>query len=293
MLYCYSSAAVVGGRHTMVTPALREAILARDRWCLLFHSRPVRASDVAPAGEPSGGEAQAYISVCADCLRKVTGPGVPYRIVRFSPHELEVIDPESRRVPHDELFFYRVIRARQAATALSRAIEAVGRLRSAEWDLCRHLTELAADDLWSLIDTGDDATPSSLYDLVSLHLGLTASDVRRMLRVWRWAEGSGLEPGNPSAPIRSLAVELADAVRRLDGEGELAPYAGAMPIRALFDELDRLQQGRKRLRSFVLTSGPVRLVRARGPEEVDRQPGEKLIRGSLLTGGDDVEAGDD
>jgi hypothetical protein len=225
------------------------------------------------------------ISTCSECHRLLHGPGTPWQVVRWNPDagELEVVDVEGRRVDHDELWFYQAPKARAAEVFLESASASARIMRHMGWNLAAALWGLD-DDLWRLIP---DSDASSLFDLASDHLVLTSSEVRQLIRVYRWAKDGELLDS-----VRSLSPEVADVIRRMDADGSLAKVAGGLPIRELWDEIDKRRQGRKRLRGFVVAEGPVRVVKAMSADAVERRDGEKLIRGSLLTGGEDVE-GDD
>lgn len=276
-----------------ISEQTRRTVLERDRGqCQLFHRREERATEIAHVirHQGMGGDAatsevnqpESLLAVCSECHRKLHGPGTPWQVVRWDPGagELEVVDMEGRRVDHDELWFYRAPMALDALRGLAACVSAVGNLRQAQWDIAAWLSSLATDDSWRLIP---DSDASSLFDLASDHLGLTSSEVRQLIRVYRWAKDGELLDS-----VLSLSPEIADVIRRMDADGSLAQVAGTLPIRALWDEIDRRKQGHKRLRSFVVAEGPVRVVKAMSADAVERRDGEKLIRGSLLTGGDDV-----
>jgi len=276
----------------MISERVREEVLSRDgHTCQLFHRKPVPATEIAHVRHQGmGGDLpdsevnnpDNLISVCSECHRKLHGPGTPWQIVRWNPGavELEVVDGEGRRVDHDELWFYWVPRVQDAQNHLTRAMFASGEMKEQAWKLAAELDALATDDAWRLIP---DSNAYSLFDLASDYLGLTSSDVRQLLRVYRWAKNIDCLDC-----LRSISPDIADVIRRMDADGSLLQAASMLPIRELWDEIDRRKQGRKRLRSFVVTEGPVRVVKALSADDVERKSGEKLIRGSLLTGGDDV-----
>ena len=278
-----------------LSDSVRQAVLDRDqRLCQLFHKRPTPATEVAhmyhqgAGGDSSDSDVNQpdnLISVCSECHRKLHGPGIPWQIVHWDParNELEVIDPEGRPVDHEQLWFYRAPQARAAMECLARAADAVRTMRRANWELAECVTYLS-NDLWQLIP---DSDASSLFDLASDHLGLTASEVRQLIRVYKWAREFGM-----LEHLAEVSPEVADVIRRMDSEGSLARLAGTLPTRQLWDEIDKRRQWHKRLRTFVITSGPVRIVKARSADDVEWQHGEKIIRGSLLTGGEDVEVED-
>lgn len=282
----------------MITDRVREEVMARDgRTCQLFHRRPIPATEVAhvrhqgmggDSPESEANKPDNLISVCSECHRRLHGPGTPWQVVRFNPgaRELEVVDVEGRRVDHDELWFYWAPKARDAQENLRSAASCVNEIRAKQWELAAELAKLSENDEWRLIP---DSSAASLFDLASDHLGLTSSDVRQLIRVYRWAKDNDLLDS-----VRSLSPDVADVIRRMDADGSLARVAGTLPIRELWDEIDRRKQGRKRRRGFVVAEGAVRVVKAMSADEVERRDGEKLIRGSLLTGGDDVsEQGDE
>jgi len=276
----------------MISERVREEVLSRDgHTCQLFHRKPVPATEIAHVrhqgmgGDLPDSEANNpdnLISVCSACHRKLHGPGTPWQIVRWNPGagELEVVDGEGRRVDHDELWFYSGPKAQAVQECLAQAISEVVNMRKQAWNLAAALDSLATDDTWRLIP---DQDAYSLFDLASYYLGLTSSEVRQLLRVYRWAKDGGILD-----TISWVSPDVADVIRRMDDDGSLLQIASTLPIRELWDEIDRRKQGRKRLRSFVVTEGPVRVVKALSADDVERKDGEKLIRGSLLTGGDDV-----
>ena len=280
----------------MISERVREEVLSRDgHTCQLFHRKPVPATEIAHVrhqgmgGDLPDSEANNpdnLISVCSACHRKLHGPGTPWQIVRWNPGavELEVVDGEGRRVDHDELWFYWVPRVQSAQNHLTRAMFASGEMKEQAWKLAAELDALATDDAWRLIP---DSNAYSLFDLASDYLGLTSSDVRQLLRVYRWAKNIDCLDC-----LRSISPDIADVIRRMDADGSLLQAASMLPIRELWDEIDKRRQWHKRLRTFVITSGPVRIVKARSADDVEWQHGEKIIRGSLLTGGEDVEAED-
>ncbi len=236
-------------------------------------------------GDDSKNVPENLLTLCPEHHRRIEG-GI-WSIYRFIPDEggLIVMDAEGRQLQRDSLWFYRRHNV-ERVEALANTLNFANRSRhQLAWSVAKALHEIQEAKGWQ--HTGH----SSLKELAKDFAGMSARESKKLARVYKWALGEGLinenEEGEMAGDIQNVDPELADVVRRMD-DSELAQMASTLSPSDFWDEVDLRHQSNKKQfsRSFVVATGPVRLYRGKEPPLVN--VGEKVIRGSLLTGGDDV-----
>lgn len=169
--------------------------------CLLFHNRPVMATR-----EMKTNWSQA-IPVCDQCYELFYGKGIPFEIVRYSEEELEIVDREGRRVPHEKLWFYQkstILPVKEARNRMARHIRESNRNL---WELAKYVLETRANEAWSVL--GYD----SLYAFTKT-LGLDTARTKRLCRVAKclqeWATSDEIPP-----VLHKISPDTADQYRNM------------------------------------------------------------------------------
>ncbi len=236
-------------------------------------------------GDDSKNVPENLLTLCPEHHRRIED-GI-WSIYRFIPDEgqLIVFDAEGRQVQRSSLWWYRKEGVEKVG-ALANTLNFANRARhQAAWQVAKTLHELKETRGW------EHTEHSTLWELAKDFAGMTARDAKKLLRVYRWVLSEGLlnenEEGEMSGDIQNVDPELVEVVRRMD-DTELAHMASTLSPSDFWSEVDIRHQANKKQfsRSFVVATGPVRLYRGKEPPLVNA--GEKVIRGSLLTGGDDV-----
>lgn len=268
-----------------ISEAVRRAVDERDNGeCQLFHRRPIPATEVAyirhqgMGGDVPGAEVNQpdnLLSTCAECHRKLHGPGMPHQIVQFVPDEgvLEGVDGEGRRVLHEQLWWYAKEDMKSVMWAMQRIQHRAQQIRDAQWEIGSLIASLYAKaDL--LAELGTD-----VYG-VGMEAGLPSADVKRLARVHRWAEDMQLD-------CRALDPAIVDRLRKVpeDEIEEVFAEAQALSRQDLLRLLND-RYGSERMRTFRIFQAPeYREVRARTEDEVEYAPGEVVVRGGSVISG--------
>ncbi len=164
-----------------------------EKECLLLHSKPVKATmDVSwdgALGEP--------IPLCEDCYKAAFGKGIGYKIVHYDPSNevsgLQVINPESRRVIEDHLWFYTRNRLSPLFKSMERAGEIAEKIASLEWEIAEIIEGIKSLHSRDLQELGYE----NIYAFTK-SIGIDSATAKRLIRAVRNAKGNGQETNGQS-----------------------------------------------------------------------------------------------
>jgi len=278
----------------MISKKVREYVWQRDEGeCQLFHGRPMTEGlEIAHkdhqgmGGAPPDAEENEpdnLMLVCHQCHMKLHGPGIPYRIVRWDPSDLtgglEIVDPEGRRVPHEQLWFYKKQAAREAKEKLATLSTATRSVRFTMWLIADIFRWFKEHNVAFMVGWND------VYELGAA-LGYTSAQVKRFIRASRWAQEQDLRDA-----VEVVDIDVVNALRRVP-EGDLEEVLGwfaELPPAEAWEQFNQ-RYSKERMRTFrVLPRVPVRTVKARAIEEVEYGPDEMVIHGGSIVIGQDQE----
>jgi len=274
------------------TEELKRRVKERDNWRCQICGRgqhdgtPLEIHHVVNrgmGGDPSLNVPENLITLCGECHRKFSGPGIPWEIVRWDPNDseggLEIVNSEGRRIPHEKLYFYRRNLVEEAEARRRLVAEWAHATRWNTWEVADALAWLKENQAWEALGY------SSLYEMLAEER-IKSAQAKKLIRVRRLAAERGVLD-----EIRELDPDVADRILRKVPDEELEDWL--VKAKALgpadFEKEWREKFGSKRPRTFLALdkADGARLVEAEDEEQV---PGEVVVRvGAVVRGREKVE----
>mgnify|MGYP000262273294 CR=1 FL=1 len=270
--------------------SLRQQILKRDGHRCQICGRgkpdgtPIEVHHYDPkgmGGDPSKDVPENLITLCGEHHRLIHD-GL-WRILHWNPNDPEdglvVIDAQSRKVPKEELWFYRQCLEEDIGDTVGMLRQYIEAVQEAEWEMAHHLFDLKAQKAHRILGY------SSFAELVASEIGIRpgwAIKAARTVEVLRQYDDLNYY----SAPI-ARAAKIASMIKRgklgkEEAQEWLIKAATLGPVDWRKEWRERF--GDKKLQKFLVLKDPraAELVEAMDEEEIQ---GDVVVRVAALIRG--------
>ena len=293
-----------------VSNAVRAEVEARAHgFCELFCELPTPGNQIVhpsgkghPGHQGMGGaasdadcnQARYVLWGCQVCQDK-THHGYTIARIDLDVGELEIMDSEMRKVPHELIFFHQRhwwLEALAKYPELTTKLERWNRLGYEVAELLGFFApEKGKPQLWNVCEEftpNPNLRPRDEFRRFAPCLGMPGSKAVELARIGQWGARDGLGSILAGADLDALDA-LRSVAAKVDGEEfvELAGMAKADP-RGFWDEVDKIRSG-KRKRAWVITRDDGSMSPTRSVERPELADDEALIRGTIVVGAGRVQ----
>jgi len=231
--------------------SLRQQILERDGHRCQICGRgkpdgtPVELHHVDPkglGGDPSKDVPENLITLCGEHHRLIHD-GI-WKIIHWDPEDIEnglvVINAESKRVPKEQIWFYRRQTEAEVAELVDFARQVADQHWANEWSLAICLRELKARGAHKILGH------RSFREMVVDYLGLKPGWADKAVRTVEWWQGLGIDDPPPPLALaaRVMRAEKKGEIKREEVKEWIAKARELGPV-DFGKELRRLQSAKK------------------------------------------------